>query len=119
MLTKKIALLLIVTLFFIAGCGKAKTVPAVGSPDSPARISNGITFFSSEAEVRKPFTVVGTIYYMDPGEYKRLKFDDIVPVLAAKTKALGANGMIIDIQEPVLSGFYERGIEVSGRAIKY
>lgn len=116
---KKIVPLVIIVLFFVAGCGKAKTAPVVGGLDSPAQISHGIAFFSSEAEVRKPFTVVGTIYYMDPGEYKRLKLEDILPILATKAKALGANGMIVDIQEPVLSGLYERGIEVNGRAIKY
>jgi hypothetical protein len=56
---------------------------------------------------------------MNPGEFKRVKFSDIVPILKTKARALGANGIIIDIQEPVLSGLFERGIEVSGRAINF
>jgi hypothetical protein len=101
------------------GCAKTKAVPVGGSPESLPWVSGDVTFFSNEGEVHKPFTVVGSIYYMDPGEYKRMKFIDVVPILKEKAKTLGANGIIIDIREPVVSGWYERGIEVSGRAIKY
>jgi len=107
------------SLSLVCGCAKTKGVPAGGSPESLPWTSGDVTFFSNEAEVHKPFTVVGDIYYMDPGEYKRMNFIDVVPKLIEKAKALGANGMIIDIREPVVSGWYERGIEVSGRAIKY
>jgi len=113
------AVIVALSLSLVFGCAKTKTVPAGGSPESLPWTSGEVTFFSNDEEVHKPFKVVGSIYYMDPGEYKRLKFIDVVPILKEKAKVLGANGIIIDIRETVVSGWYERGIEVSGRAIRY
>jgi hypothetical protein len=112
-------LIVALSLSLVFGCTKTKAVPAGGSPESLPWTSGDVTFFSKEEEVQKPFTTLGNVYYMDPGEYKRLKFIDVVPKLKEEAKKLGANGIIIDIREPVVSGWYERGIEVSGRAIKY
>jgi hypothetical protein len=116
---KRLLPVLFVMAILILGCAKTKAVPAAGSLESIAGVAQDITFFTNESEINKPFTVVGSIYYMNPGEFKRVKFSDIVPILKTKARALGANGIIIDIQEPVLSGLFERGIEVSGRAINF
>jgi hypothetical protein len=73
----------------------------------------------SDRDVKVPFTVVGTIHHYDIGKYQRLDLNDVLPILKDKARSLGANGVIIDKQETVISGIFSRGIDVSARAIKF
>ena len=103
----------------LTGCASTTVIPTATSPVKTLSPAHDVSIFSNESKVKAPFTVVGTIHHADPGKYQRLELNDVIPVLKDKARSIGANGVIVDKQEQIVSGIFSRGIEVSARAIKF
>ena len=114
----KVLLVLVVSLA-LSGCVSTQVIPTSSAQVQPLSATQDVYVFLLESDVKVPFTVVGTIHHFDLGKYQRRDLNSVIPVLKDKARSLGANGVIIDKQEPVISGIFSRGIEVSARAIKF
>lgn len=103
----------------LTGCVSTTVIPTATSPVQKLPSTQDVSIFSTESEVRVPFTVVGTIHHVDPGKFQRLELNDVIPVLKEKARSIGANGVIVDKQEQTVSGIFSRGIDVTARVIKF
>lgn len=116
----RMQLLLLLAIFAVSGCVSTTVIPVSSSEKkSQTPTTTNVLVFMKEADVAKPFTVLGTIHHRDMGKFQRLDLNDVIPVLKDKARELGAIGIIIDKQETVYSGVISRGIDVGARAIKY
>jgi hypothetical protein len=95
------------------------TVEKVGTSSyAPLSSTTDVALFTAESQVEQPFEVVANISYNDPGKFQILSLKDIFEPLKAKAREIGANGVIIDSSETVISGIVSRGIAVKARAIR-
>ena len=76
-----------------------------------------VAIFTAESQIKGPFELVAKISYMDPGKFAVLSLKDAFEPLKAKAREIGANGVIIDHSETLISGIISRGISVEARAI--
>jgi hypothetical protein len=106
------------------GCAVAvdntsSVTPVAGAPQLPPLADDAkVTVFSSEAEVKVPFTPIALVHYVNPGKGRVLVMGDVIPALQSRARSVGANAFIVDHQETVASGVVSRGLDVSGRAVK-
>jgi len=112
-------LLGIVVSLALSGCVSTSVIPTSTTQHQPLAATQDVSVYMSDRDVKVPFTVVGAIHHYDIGKYQRLDLNDVLPILKDKARSLGANGVIIDKQEAVVSGIFSRGIDVSARAIKF
>jgi hypothetical protein len=103
----------------LTGCVSTTVIPTTTSPVQTLPPTQDVSIFLNESDVRVPFTVLGTIHHANPGKYQRLDLNDVIPVLKDKARSIGANGVIVDKQEQIVSGIVSRGIDVIARAIKF
>ena len=113
------ALLVLIVSVALFGCVSTQVIPISSARIQPQPALQEVYLFLLESDVKVPFTVVGTIHHFDLGKYQRLDLNSVIPVVKDKARSLGANGVIIDKQEPVFSGIFSRGIDVIARAIKF
>lgn len=104
-------------LFLLTACASS-SVQRIG-PKSYAPLPNNVevAVYTAESQVGRPFEVVGTINYTDPGKFQILSVSDAYPQLKQKAREIGANGLIIDNSSEIISGAISRGIAVDARAI--
>jgi hypothetical protein len=111
--------LILLASFALSGCVNTTVVPVTTTPVQPLPITQNVSVFFNESEVKVPFIWVAAIDHVDPGKFQRVDLDAVIPVLKDKARAVGANGIIIDKQEQVVSGIFSRGIKINARAIKF
>jgi hypothetical protein len=85
---------------------------------APAPVPGEIYVYMNERDVHRAFDVIGQIDVSDPGKYQNLTLDSVMPRLKDQARSIGANGIIIDRQEKIVSGIISRGISVQARAIR-
>ena len=112
---ERLALLLCLCLI-TAAC--ASTDRAYGRPYPPLPPAATISVFGAESEINEPFAVVGEIYYDNRNPFQVLGRDDAVAPLKQEARAIGANGLILGLAEPVESGIIWRGIYAEALAIR-
>lgn len=104
----------------LTGCTSTAVIPTDPSQHSqPLSSAQDVSIYLNESDVKVPFTVVGGIHHFDLGKYQRLDLNDAIPALKDKARSIGANGVIVDKQEQVVSGIFSRGIDIIARAIKF
>jgi hypothetical protein len=74
--------------------------------------------FKADSEINEPFAVVGEIYYDNPNPFQVLRPSDALAQLEQEARAIGANGLILGLAEPVESGMISRGIYAEALAIR-
>jgi hypothetical protein len=99
------------------GCTSSGVIPVGGEKLMPAPAGSAVFVYSSDAQVGKPFKVIGIISYTNPGKYQIKSLNDVIPEIRDLAREAGANGVIIDESHVVKSGIISTGIGVSGRAI--
>ena len=104
--------------FLLFACASS-TVSKVGTSSyAPLSTASDVAIFTDESQVKQPFEVVANISYADPGKYANLTLTNAFEPLKAKAREVGANGVIIDRSETIVSGIISRGISVDARAIR-
>ena len=105
--------------FGLAGCASS-SAQRIGDTDYPAvPNTTNVTVYTSDSQVKQPFTVVGLVSYDDPGKYQILDIGDAIEPLKQKARELGANAIILDKSEPTKSGLISTGIFAEARAIRF
>ncbi len=101
-----------------AGCA-AVTDRSFGTASYPPLPPTApVSMFRGEEEIKGPYIVVGRIYYDDPDPLLILGPDDALEPLKREARALGANGLILGLAEPVESGMASRGIYAEALAVR-
>lgn len=101
----------------LAACASS-TVTRTGTASyAPLSPTADVAIFTAETQVGQPFEVIANISYIDPGKYAILNLSDAFEPLRKKAREIGANGVIIDQSDQVISGIISRGISVEARAV--
>jgi hypothetical protein len=90
-------------------------------PPQPVMVvapSDQVAVYYRDADVGRPFEVLAQLDVSDLGKFRRLSLRSVLPRLAAQAQSVGANAIIIDRQETIVSGIFSRGISVTARAIR-
>jgi hypothetical protein len=64
-----------------------------------------------------PHTTVAAIDYENPGKWQSIGFDHAADVLRSEARRVGANAVIVDSRDVIVSGIASRGIRVHARAV--
>jgi hypothetical protein len=102
----------------LSGCAHLSFTPVGDSNYRPLGSGTGVFIFPDEDDVDELFEVVGTIEYANPGKYQQISLRDVFPLLRERAREAGANGVIIDDRQTIVSGIASRGIAVRARAIR-
>ncbi len=110
---------IVLSVSLLASACASSTVSKVGTASyAPLAPAIDVAIFTDESQVKQPYEVVANISYADPGKYANLTLTNAFEPLKAKAREVGANGVIIDHSETIVSGIISRGIAVDGRAIR-
>jgi hypothetical protein len=115
MRTEHLSMIAAVSLF-LGACGNVEKVGTGSHAPLPATAE--VALFTEEGQVKQPFDVIGKISYGDPGKFQNLSLKDTFEPLKARAREIGANGVIIDKSDTIVSGIFSRGITVEARAIR-
>ena len=110
--------LIAVAALALAGCASTGSTALGPNHYAPTPEGAPMAVYMKEADVGCPFEPVAFVHRYDPGKYRRLSLPDAMPYLYEEARSHGANGIIVDEQQVIVSGIFSRGIEVKGRAIR-
>jgi putative oligomerization/nucleic acid binding protein len=100
----------------LAGCASVEMVGTASY--APLTSSSDVAIFTAESQVNQTYETLANISYSDPGKFQQLSLSSAFEPLKAKAREVGANGVIIDKSDQIVSGIFSRGISVRARAIR-
>ena len=102
------------------GCAATRLdATRLGSNEYAALGENApVAVYTKESDVGCAFEAVAVLHRHDMGKYKVLSMEDALPALKSQARIFGANAIIIDDSETVVSGVVSRGIDVEARAVR-
>lgn len=84
----------------------------------PLAAATDVVVYTSEAQIKKPYQVIGIVSYDNPGKFRVLDLSSAIEPLKEKARKLGANAIIINKSQPVKSGSISTGIYAEARAVR-
>ena len=113
-----IVLALAVSIAVLPACSPQPPIVYGQQPYPPVPSGVTVQVFMRESDIHHPYRVLGAVSAMDLGKYQMLGWQDALPALEQKARAIGGNGLIIDNYQPVKSGIFSTGYSVLARAIR-
>jgi hypothetical protein len=86
----------VVVALLLSACVSSGITPIGSNTFSPLPPGSPVYVYRSEKEVPSPFKAIGIISYSNPGKYRNLSLNDVIPALKDLAREAGANGIIID-----------------------
>jgi len=77
-----------------------------------------VAVFAKDSDVGCAIEPLALLHRHDMGKYQSLTLDDALPALKSQARSVGADALIIDKSESVISGVVSRGIDVEARAVR-
>jgi hypothetical protein len=101
-----------------AACASSSAVRVGTVAYAPLPPTAPVSIFYSEHAIGQPYAVVGEVKVENPGKWEVLTVDRAALELAELARRIGANGVIVDANEVVVSGIVSRGFGGRARAIR-